>query len=55
MSNTRDMKRITLYLDVNLLKQVSNLAAKDRRSLSFMVGEILEKAVSRKNAKKGSI
>ena len=54
MVNTNEMRRLSVYIDKNLVKSIQMLAEKERRSVSFMISDILQKAVNRKNGKKGN-
>lgn len=54
MSNTREMRRLSLYIEVNLVKELQELAEKERRSVSFMISDMLQKSVNRKNGKKSN-
>ena len=53
-TSEREMRRLTLYIDNNLVKDLQLWAEKDRRSLSFMISDILQKAVNKKSVKKGN-
>lgn len=56
MINTTEMQRLSLYISKDLVKELKNLAAKERRSVSFMISDMLQKAVNRKaGAQKGRI
>lgn len=55
MDKNREMTRLSIYTDKNLIKELQMLADKERRSLSFLVSDILQRVVNRKNAKKSSI
>tara|TARA_R110000868_G_scaffold304243_1_gene564778 strand:- start:1088 stop:1255 length:168 start_codon:yes stop_codon:yes gene_type:complete len=54
MSNNAEMRRLSLYIGKDLVKDIQILADRERRSVSFMVADILQKAVARKNAKKSN-
>jgi metal-responsive CopG/Arc/MetJ family transcriptional regulator len=46
------MKRITIYIDENLVKEIKETALSKKRSLSFMISVLLQQAVKEKNRKK---
>lgn len=56
MNKDREMRRLSVYIDKNLVNDLQKLAEKERRSVSFLISDLLQKAVNRKiNAQKGSI
>lgn len=56
MNKEKNMRRLSVYIDADLVADLQKLAEKNRRSLSFLVSDILQKAVNKKaNAQKNNI
>lgn len=47
MERQREMRRISIYIDASLVKEVQRLAKNDRRSVSFWVADLIEKELGK--------
>mgnify|MGYP006266642053 CR=1 FL=1 len=48
MKQEKEMRRLSIYIDKDLVNLVQKLAEKEKRSTSFWVANQLEKAVNKK-------